>query len=304
MPQQRTIPRTCQQCGAPFMANAQQVKLGKAHFCSRDCRGASDRKRTICTCEQCGKHYEVSAVHALTAKYCSRDCQNAARRRLLTLTCEQCGVEYSARPSAIKGHKVCSVACRDALKTKRVLCVCEQCGKEHAVHRFRADRARFCSQSCRAIFINTRATLRCLECGKEYRVKRYRVREGSRFCSKACAQRHKGETSIEAAIRHALDALDIAYLPQHPIGRYSADFFLPQVGVLIETDGTYWHSLDPARDARRDAWMRRRGYTTIRIAEREIATGEPLAIVRARLAPYREALDATPLTQLPLLGAP
>jgi very-short-patch-repair endonuclease len=301
MPQKRTIPRTCQQCGAAFMANAQQVKLGKAHFCSRDCRGASARKRVTCTCEQCGKTYEMTAVHASKAKYCSRDCQAVAKRRLLTLTCEQCGEPFTARPSAIKGHKVCSVACRDALRTKRVTCVCVQCGKEYAVHRFRAERARFCSQSCRAVFINTRIALQCEECGKEYRVKRYRVREGSRFCSRACALRHQGETSIEAAIRHALDALDIAYLPQHPIGRYSADFFLPQIGVLIETDGTYWHSLNPARDARRDAWMRRRGYRTIRIPERDITTGEPLAIVRAHLAPYRAVLDATPLAQLPLL---
>jgi hypothetical protein len=37
MPQQRTIPRVCAQCGEPFFARAADVKAGGANFCSLSC---------------------------------------------------------------------------------------------------------------------------------------------------------------------------------------------------------------------------------------------------------------------------
>jgi hypothetical protein len=37
MPQKRTIPRICEQCGQGFLAPAQQVKRGGARFCGSSC---------------------------------------------------------------------------------------------------------------------------------------------------------------------------------------------------------------------------------------------------------------------------
>lgn len=37
MPYDRTIPRTCEQCGEPFLANPQHVQKGMGRYCSRGC---------------------------------------------------------------------------------------------------------------------------------------------------------------------------------------------------------------------------------------------------------------------------
>ena len=37
MPQKRTVPRTCAECGSPFLAKASSVKRGQARFCSQVC---------------------------------------------------------------------------------------------------------------------------------------------------------------------------------------------------------------------------------------------------------------------------
>lgn len=37
MPYYRTVPRVCEQCGAPFLANKQMVGIGKGRFCSPGC---------------------------------------------------------------------------------------------------------------------------------------------------------------------------------------------------------------------------------------------------------------------------
>jgi hypothetical protein len=43
MPQKRTIPRTCIECGEPFFASKQSVQRG-ARYCSRKCQGIGHRK--------------------------------------------------------------------------------------------------------------------------------------------------------------------------------------------------------------------------------------------------------------------
>ena len=58
---------------------------------------------------------------------------------------------------------------------------------------------------------------------------------------------------------------------QHPIGPYVADFYCVEKKLVIEVDGGV-HALgdNPARDARRDDWLRSRGFAIIRIPAAEI----------------------------------
>ena len=53
---------------------------------------------------------------------------------------------------------------------------------------------------------------------------------------------------------------------QHPIGPYVLDFYCPAAKLDIEVDGDA-HDMgsNPARDARRDAWLRERGLQVLRI---------------------------------------
>jgi very-short-patch-repair endonuclease len=56
---------------------------------------------------------------------------------------------------------------------------------------------------------------------------------------------------------------------QHPFGPYTVDFYCPAARLVVEVDGDS-HGLggNPARDARRDAWMRAQG---LRIARYDAA---------------------------------
>jgi very-short-patch-repair endonuclease len=58
---------------------------------------------------------------------------------------------------------------------------------------------------------------------------------------------------------------------QHPIGPYIADFVCLPIRLVVEVDGAT-HSSDDERkhDARRDAWLRHRGFRMLRFGNREI----------------------------------
>ena len=54
---------------------------------------------------------------------------------------------------------------------------------------------------------------------------------------------------------------------QHPIGRYSLDFYCPSAKLAIEVDGEAHNRGDqPQHDAERDAWVAGQGIRTLRIA--------------------------------------
>lgn len=90
------------------------------------------------------------------------------------------------------------------------------------------------------------------------------------------ANQRQSPTGIERAIAAILDALAIAYVPQYQIGRYIVDFFVPGKLLVIEADGTYWHSRPDvrAKDDKKDAYLRLSGYTILRIAETAIKAGK------------------------------
>lgn len=78
MPQKRTIPRTCQQCGNEFLARPRDITLGKAQFCSWQCyllhRGAGPSEQRICL--HCGTSFLVrlKVLRQGGGKYCSPAC--------------------------------------------------------------------------------------------------------------------------------------------------------------------------------------------------------------------------------------
>jgi very-short-patch-repair endonuclease len=65
--------------------------------------------------------------------------------------------------------------------------------------------------------------------------------------------------------------LGFKVLRQHPIGPYSADFYVPAARLVIEIDGTA-HDFGerPQRDADRDQYMCCRGYRVLRVTARDV----------------------------------
>ena len=58
---------------------------------------------------------------------------------------------------------------------------------------------------------------------------------------------------------------------QHPVGPYVLDFYCAPARLAVEVDGA-WHGFgdQPARDARRDAYLRHQGIRVVRIPASEI----------------------------------
>jgi very-short-patch-repair endonuclease len=81
---------------------------------------------------------------------------------------------------------------------------------------------------------------------------------------------------------------------QHPIGPYILDFYCPAVRLAVEVDG-YSHEVGdaPAYDARRDAWLLKRGIETLRIGT-ELAKRPGDAALTVLDAVRRRAPSVTP----------
>jgi len=82
------------------------------------------------------------------------------------------------------------------------------------------------------------------------------------------------KTDIEAAVGRALREIGVRAKHNYHIGRYWVDWAIIKHHIAIECDGSYWHRVyeerNPGRDARRDAYLRDRGWTVVRFSEAEI----------------------------------
>ena len=92
------------------------------------------------------------------------------------------------------------------------------------------------------------------------------------FCSKALFYPIQRESSIEKKVRYALQKAHINFLQEAKIGKYRADFLLPQHGVVIECDGDYWHQKPgiKERDDRKNEFLERNNYRIVRLPEKVI----------------------------------
>ena len=110
-------------------------------------------------------------------------------------------------------------------------------------------------------------------CGKEFELPQSRVNDGERrFCSQTCYLRYGGETSIERMIREELERRGEPFEQQVQFQWWHVDFVLPTRMVVIECDGSYWHSFLKAiaRDRRKDKYITSLGYRVFRFTESEI----------------------------------
>lgn len=117
----------------------------------------------------------------------------------------------------------------------------------------------------------------CEECGKEFYAAKNRIEKGDgHFCSIQChnltltrynASRGMFISKPERAVGELLDSLGIEYIPQATIDRLVCDFLVPDCRLVIEVDGDYWHNLpeQKERDRRRDWFLRRHGFSVLRI---------------------------------------
>ncbi len=83
---------------------------------------------------------------------------------------------------------------------------------------------------------------------------------------------------------------------QHPVGPYVLDFYCAKARLAIEIDGSA-HDAEgaPARDARRDAWLKGQNIAVVRIPAADVLrSADQAADAIARLAMSRIAEAAAP----------
>ncbi len=88
--------------------------------------------------------------------------------------------------------------------------------------------------------------------------------------SKATAKNHaagvyrKGPTSLELALRRLLTSAGFDFEEQVRFGHCVVDAWVPSHRLVFEADGMFWyHHQDKEREARRDAYLMRRGVAAV-----------------------------------------
>ena len=82
----------------------------------------------------------------------------------------------------------------------------------------------------------------------------------------------------------------VKFRRQHPSSRIGMDFYCSDVRLAIEIDGISHDMADrPARDERRDAWLRSKGIETVRVRATDILK-DPTAVADGLIAMVRSRL--------------
>lgn len=133
----------------------------------------------------------------------------------------------------------------------------------------------------------------CPNCGDTYACKmRCQVNPNSnkfkKFCSHKCflSSRNKTNTWIELVINAFLTKNEIEFITQYPIGRMTADFYIPSINLVVEANGDFWHanpvvysdknSLHPIqikaieKDKRKMSQLKSNGYDILVIWENDL----------------------------------
>lgn len=233
-------------------------------------------------CKICDK--VIATRNKARAIYCSNTCRygdpdlraRLGRTNSVEKICPGCTATFSVPVATAHRYNYCSRACSKAARGRDA--VCRRCGA--AFRHGRAAVRSYCSETCRRPPIH----VACEHCGTEFRAVPSRAKD-RRYCSARCYMASGLETSLERAVRLCLEADVLAFAAQAQIGPWVVDFLVGD-RLVIEADGTYWHSLRPHVDRRKTADLTDRGYTVWRIPEVEIRDDQFATVLKGRLADH------------------
>lgn len=227
------------------------------------------------------------------------------QRQSIVLTCTYCKTEFSLPPSKARRSKnpYCSMICMgkdrlknpDSLPTKEYLVdlyVSQKLSFDQiaeiisatnwTVRRLLKDndiRLRKCSEWSEASWIHATEDRRqtAHETGKKngsFLLNRSPEEKMKSAVSGAiAAQTKRGPTGIERKMINELTSSEIAFTFQYEVGKkFLCDFLILNTNLIVECDGTYWHSKTAAkiRDKGKDAYLRKCGYKVLRFTDKEI----------------------------------
>lgn len=118
----------------------------------------------------------------------------------------------------------------------------------------------------------------CATCQKKIFRLPSKLKKDRNFCSYKCqgiwAKKNmkQRDTSIEIIIENTLKKQNIPYLKQVPILGIAIVDFLLSNRIIVQCDGDYWHKNRKDKDIAQDVLLNFKGYTVIRLTEKEINT--------------------------------
>ena len=172
-------------------------------------------------------------------------------------SCLQCGCEHYIIPAQIKKGrgKYCSIKCKAA--HQRTL-VSGKKGKTYT-HLQRAD-----VRQCKCCGVNFRALGD--HNGKQGGKK---SRTPQAYCSHSCYVKGNRVSRFEETVFEYLSGINGEIVGQVKKGRWTFDMAVSGTNILIEADGSYWHSnpIVKKRDERKDAWCEENHFDLYRIDE-------------------------------------
>lgn len=259
----------CGKCETSLMQQCEEDGLIKYKcFCT-------EKIRTLLNCEYCKKPFLNFPYLVRKTNYCSLECYWIGTRRAQLRICKICHKEFNAKAPLIKKGFgfYCSMDCWFGLfKKQRISLKCKQCGKIFDVPKsvFRKNPS-FCSKACSDTSKRDYVSRICKKCKTKFEIPRSIInRSKGYFCSWNCYHTYDGETSIERLVRLKLQKLKEPFKQEMKIGRYHADFYLPNRNLIIECDGEYWHRNKIEHDQRRDEILKNLGYKILRLSEENI----------------------------------
>ena len=284
------IQKVCLNCGLVFEAwpyNAQTRK-----YCSPRCR--HEYLSVTLMCAICGSAFTVPRCREKKAKYCSKDCANVGQALVrgdpwskgktkgtdprLAHTSELMeerwqDEEYRQSHSGENHHMYGKHHTEEAIGKMRDARA--QQGTSDAMLTALAEHrgwGRGLTKADHPAIARRAKTLSKLYKGKKNpahsrRMKDYYRQHPEKHLNRILAQRGH-ETSIERAMRKALERHKLSFEAQYPIGSRFADFAFPEAKFVVEVDGEYWHT--PGRDAIRDAELKDAGWQVLHFSETDV----------------------------------
>ena len=201
-------------------------------------------------------------------------------------------------------EKICIECGTTFLQPLKLLAVCEQCKPlrkarlrprsvlkcSHCNCSFEADRLnrKYCSRDCKYNAAKGRPSEKrgkkfphlqraerrsCLCCGEtfaaRYDFKGEKHERKQVYCSHRCYLKNRRVSKFEEKVAEYLSVKGIPLEGQFRVKRWCVDFRIVGTSLLVEADGSYWHSQTKERDRRKDSELSSLGFIVMRIDELE-----------------------------------
>lgn len=264
----------CAYCGVLFRPGRKSIT-----FCSTSCAACAVRQHIVheCRCEVCDVAF--MSDHSRRNRFCSMTCWRTHQqhtRLAFDKVCDFCGIPFvSERVEARFCSHRCS--CSFDLQQNSAAMFCDACGGHMTRQKSRVSAFcfHFCCDACRVEFRARTVKIACCGCDTLFRVRvglSYR-----KFCNKLCYQRwlcSQTSSNLERRVGSALQEHGISITAQYPLQGFFYDYAIVERRVLIEVDGTYWHSFPKAkqRDRAKDIVAYRSGWKLIRVTEADLTS--------------------------------